>query len=176
VACVVLCDTNGGSLPHEVQQITTEVVAYLGGMAVGIHTQNDSGCAVANSVAAVLGGATQVQGTVNGYGERTGNANLMTVIPDLTLKLGIETLPPGRLERLTVVSRHVAELVNLPPHPSDPYVGVSAFAHKGGFAHLGPGSGRGRQLRTHRPRAGRQPHPGPGVRPRGPGRHVDEGE
>jgi 2-isopropylmalate synthase len=84
-------------------------------------------------VAAVLGGATQVQGTVNGYGERTGNANLMTVIPDLTLKLGIETLPPGRLERLTVVSRHVAELVNLPPHPSDPYVGVSAFAHKGGL-------------------------------------------
>ena len=133
VACVVLCDTNGGSLPHEVQQITTDVVAYLGGMAVGIHTQNDSGCAVANSVAAVLGGATQVQGTVNGYGERTGNANLMAVIPNLTLKLGIETLPPDRLERLTVVSRHVAELVNLPPHPSDPYVGMSAFAHKGGL-------------------------------------------
>jgi 2-isopropylmalate synthase len=132
-ACVVLCDTNGGSLPHEVQRITAEVVAYLGDVPVGIHTQNDSGCAVANSLAAVLGGASQVQGTVNGYGERTGNANLMTVIPDLTLKLGVETLPPGRMERLTLVSRHVAELVNLPPHPADPFVGISAFAHKGGL-------------------------------------------
>jgi 2-isopropylmalate synthase len=131
--CVVLCDTNGGSLPHEVQRITADVVAYLGDVQIGIHTQNDSGCAVANSVAAVLGGATHVQGTVNGYGERTGNANLMTVIPDLTLKLGIETLPEGRLERLTMVSRHVAELVNLPPHPADPFVGTSAFAHKGGL-------------------------------------------
>ena len=131
--CVVLCDTNGGSLPHEVQRITSEVSAYLGSVPIGIHTQNDSGCAVANSVAAVLGGATQVQGTINGYGERTGNANLMTVIPDLTLKLGIATLPEGRLERLTAVSRHVAELVNLPPHPADPFVGTSAFAHKGGL-------------------------------------------
>jgi 2-isopropylmalate synthase len=74
-----------------------------------------------------------VQGTVNGYGERTGNANLMTVIPDLTLKMGIATLPEGRMDRLTAVSRHVAELVNLPPHPADPYVGSSAFAHKGGL-------------------------------------------
>ena len=95
VACVVLCDTNGGSLPSRGAADHAEVVAYLAGVDVGIHTQNDSGCAVANSVAAVLGGATQVQGTVNGYGERTGNANLMTVIPDLTLKLGIQTLPPG---------------------------------------------------------------------------------
>jgi 2-isopropylmalate synthase len=133
-ACVVLCDTNGGSLPHEVQRITAEVVAYLGGdVQVGIHTQNDTGCAVANSVAAVVGGATHVQGTVNGYGERTGNANLMTVVPDLTLKLGVATLPEGRMERLTAVSRHVAELVNLPPLPADPYVGSSAFAHKGGL-------------------------------------------
>lgn len=132
--CVVLCDTNGGSLPHEVQRITGEVVTFLGpNTAVGIHTQNDSGCAVANSIAAVLGGATQVQGTVNGYGERTGNANLMTVIPDLTLKLGVATLPEGHLERLTVVSHRVAELVNLPPHPADPFVGQSAFAHKGGL-------------------------------------------
>jgi 2-isopropylmalate synthase len=132
--CVVLCDTNGGSLPHEVQRITTEVVSFVGGTtAVGIHTQNDSGCAVANSIAAVVGGATHVQGTVNGYGERTGNANLMTVIPDLTLKLGVATLPEGHLERLTVVSHRVAELVNLPPHPSDPFVGASAFAHKGGL-------------------------------------------
>lgn len=131
---VVLCDTNGGSLPHTVQRVTAEVVDFVGGAsAVGIHTQNDSGCAVANSIAAVLGGATQVQGTVNGYGERTGNANLMTVIPDLTLKLGVETLPAGRMERLTVVSHRVAELVNLPPHPADPFVGSSAFAHKGGL-------------------------------------------
>ena len=132
-ACLVLCDTNGGSLPHEVQRITAEVVSYFEGTTIGIHTQNDSGCAVANSVAAVVGGATHVQGTINGYGERTGNANLMTVIPDLTLKLGISTLPEGRMERLTAVSRHVAELVNLPPHPADPYVGSSAFAHKGGL-------------------------------------------
>ncbi len=131
--CVVLCDTNGGSLPHEVQRITGEVVSFLGEVPVGIHTQNDSGCAVANSVAAVVAGATHVQGTVNGYGERTGNANLMTVIPDLTLKMGVATLPEGRLERLTLVSHHVAELVNLPPQPADPFVGVSAFAHKGGL-------------------------------------------
>jgi 2-isopropylmalate synthase len=131
--CLVLCDTNGGSLPHDVERVTREVVRYFDGLTIGIHTQNDSGCAVANSVAAVVGGATHVQGTVNGYGERTGNANLMTVIPDLTLKMGVATLPEGRMERLTAVSRHVAELVNLPPHPADPYVGSSAFAHKGGL-------------------------------------------
>lgn len=131
---LVLCDTNGGSLPHEVQAIVTEVVRYFGpDQQIGIHTQNDTGCAVANSIAAVVGGATHVQGTINGYGERTGNANLMTVIPDLTLKMGVGTLPEGRLERLTHVSRVVAELVNLPPHPADPFVGQSAFAHKGGL-------------------------------------------
>ena len=131
---VVLCDTNGGSLPHEVQRIVGEVVAYFGpDQQIGIHTQNDTGCAVANSVAAVVAGATQVQGTVNGYGERTGNANLMTVIPDLQLKMGVTCLPDDRIERLTAVSRHVAELVNLPPHAADPYVGASAFAHKGGL-------------------------------------------
>jgi 2-isopropylmalate synthase len=132
--CVVLCDTNGGSLPHEVERVTREVVSFLGDSPmVGIHTQNDSGCAVANSVAAVIGGARQVQGTINGYGERTGNANLMTVVPDLTLKLGVRTLPEGRMDRLTLVSHHVAELVNLPPQPADPFVGASAFAHKGGL-------------------------------------------
>jgi 2-isopropylmalate synthase len=132
--CLVMCDTNGGSLPHEVQRIATEVHAYFGDdQQLGIHTQNDSGCAVANSVAAVLGGATQLQGTINGYGERTGNANLMTCIPHLELMMGVRCLPEGRLERLTAVSRHVAELVNLPPHAADPYVGMSAFAHKGGL-------------------------------------------
>ena len=131
--CLVLCDTNGGSLPHEVQHIAGEVARYFGGVPIGSHTPNDSGCAVANSIAAVVGGVTQVQGTVNGYGERTGNANLMTVIPDLTLKMGVKTLPEGNIGRLTAVSRHIAELVNLPPHPADPYVGSSAFAHKGGL-------------------------------------------
>jgi len=132
--CLVLCDTNGGSLPHEVQRIVGEVVTYFGpAQQVGIHTQNDSGCAVANSVAAVVAGARQLQGTVNGYGERTGNANLMTCIPNLALKMGIRCLPEGRLDRLTTVARHVAELVNLPPHEADPYVGRSAFAHKGGL-------------------------------------------
>ncbi len=151
---LVMCDTNGGSLPHEVQRIVGEVHAYFGGdVQLGIHTQNDSGCAVANSLAAVLSGATQLQGTINGYGERTGNANLMTCIPDLELKMGVQCLPEGRLERLTAVSRHVAELVNLPPHDADPYVGASAFAHKGGlhtsalgraggatYEHVDPGS------------------------------------
>jgi 2-isopropylmalate synthase len=131
---LVLCDTNGGSLPHEVQRIVGEVVAYFGAeRQIGIHTQNDSGCAVANSVAAVVAGATHLQGTVNGYGERTGNANLMTCIPNLQLKMGMRCLPDERLDRLTAVSRHVAELVNLPPHSADPYVGASAFAHKGGL-------------------------------------------
>jgi len=132
--CLVMCDTNGGSLPHEVQHIVGEVHAYFGAdQQLGIHTQNDSGCAVANSVVAVVAGATQLQGTVNGYGERTGNANLMTCIPNLELKMGVRCLPEGRLARLTAVSRHVAELVNLPPHAADPYVGQSAFAHKGGL-------------------------------------------
>jgi len=131
---LVLCDTNGGSLPHEVQRIVGEVVDYFGpDQQVGIHTQNDTGCAVANSVAAVVSGASHLQGTVNGYGERTGNANLMTCIPNLQLKMGISCLPEGRIDRLTAVSRHVAELVNLPPHAADPYVGSSAFAHKGGL-------------------------------------------
>jgi 2-isopropylmalate synthase len=131
--CLVLCDTNGGSLPHEVQHITAEIVRYFDGVSIGIHTQNDTGCAVANSVAAVVAGASQLQGTVNGYGERTGNANLMTCVPNLELKMGIRCLPEGRMERLTTVSRHVAERVNLPPHSADPYVGASAFAHKGGL-------------------------------------------
>ena len=131
---LVLCDTNGGSLPHEVQRIVGEVRSYFGPeQQIGIHTQNDTGCAAANSIVAVVAGATHVQGTVNGYGERTGNANLMTVVPDLQLKMGIQCLPDGHIERLTAVSRHVAELVNLPPHPADPYVGSSAFAHKGGL-------------------------------------------
>jgi 2-isopropylmalate synthase len=130
---LVLCDTNGGSLPHEVQAVTADVVAMFDGVTVGMHTQNDTGCAVANAVAGVLAGATHVQGTINGYGERTGNCDLTTFIPNLTLKMGIRTLPEGGLGRLTAVSHHVAELVNLPPVLSQPYVGASAFAHKAGL-------------------------------------------
>lgn len=133
-AALVLCDTNGGSLPFEVERITSEIHSYLGDdVALGIHCHNDTGCAVANSLAAVRGGATQVQGTINGYGERVGNANLTTIIPDLTLKMGVATLPEGRMERLTAVSHHVAELVNMALDPQAPYVGQTAFAHKAGL-------------------------------------------
>ena len=131
---VVLCDTNGGSLPHEVQHITGEVVGFVGGGAgVGIHTQNDSGCAVANSVAAVVAGATQVQGTVNGYGERTGNADLISVVANLELKLGREIVPLESLREATRIAHAVAEVTNVPPSSRQPYVGVSAFTHKAGL-------------------------------------------
>jgi 2-isopropylmalate synthase len=131
---VVLCDTNGGSLPNEVEAITAAVVAHVGAdVTVGIHCHDDTGCAVANSMAAVAGGARQVQGTLNGLGERTGNANLTTVIPNLSLKLGYRCLPDGRLAKLTAVSHHVAELLNRAVNPQAPYVGSSAFAHKAGL-------------------------------------------
>ncbi|MBU3689731.1 MAG: citramalate synthase [Acidimicrobiales bacterium mtb01] len=131
---VVLCDTNGGSLPHEVQSIVGDVKRHIGDDAIiGIHCHDDTGCAVANSVAAVLSGARHVQGTLNGLGERTGNTNLTTVIPNLQLKMGFECLPAGRIERLTAVSNHVAEVLNRPLNPQAPYVGASAFAHKAGL-------------------------------------------
>ncbi len=130
---LVLCDTNGGSLPHEVESATASVVAMFPDLTVGMHTQNDTGCAVANAVAGVRAGATHVQGTINGYGERTGNCDLTTFVPNLSLKMGIETLPVGRIEQLTSASNHVAELVNLPPMQQQPYVGKSAFAHKAGL-------------------------------------------
>jgi 2-isopropylmalate synthase len=131
---LVLCDTNGGSLPFEVEAIVGDVVRQFGSdVTIGIHCHDDTGCAVANSVAAVRAGARHVQGTVNGLGERTGNANLSTIIPNLSLKMGYTTLPEGRLERLTSVSHHVAELVNRPLDNQAPYVGASAFAHKAGL-------------------------------------------
>jgi len=131
---LVLCDTNGGSLPHEVESIVGDVVRLVGSDAiVGIHCHDDTGCAVANSMASVLAGARHVQGTLNGLGERTGNCNLTTVIPNLQLKLGMQCLPDGRLERLTAVSKHVAEVLNRPLDPQAPYVGSSAFAHKAGL-------------------------------------------
>ena len=108
--------------------------SYLGDdVRIGVHVHDDGGLGVANSLAAVRAGARQVQGTINGYGERTGNANLTTIIPNLTLKMGVETIPRDRLERLTPVSHHVAELVNMPLNPQAPYVGMSAFAHKAGL-------------------------------------------
>jgi len=131
---VVLCDTNGGSLPHEVAQIVADVHRHVGNdVTIGIHCHDDTGCAVANSMAAVLAGARHVQGTLNGLGERTGNCNLTTVIPNLQVKLGMSCLPDGRLERLTSVSNHVAEVLNRPLNPQAPYVGSSAFAHKAGL-------------------------------------------
>ena len=131
---VVLCDTNGGSLPHEVESIVGAVHRHIGNdVIIGIHCHDDTGCAVANSIAAVRAGARHVQGTLNGLGERTGNCNLTTVIPNLQMKLGIECLPEGRLERLTSVSKHIAEVLNRPLNPQAPYVGSSAFAHKAGL-------------------------------------------
>ncbi|MCU1391235.1 MAG: leuA [Ilumatobacteraceae bacterium] len=131
---VVLCDTNGGSLPHEVEAIVADVHRHIGTDAIiGIHCHDDTGCAVANSMAAVLAGARHVQGTLNGLGERTGNCNLTTVIPNLQMKLGYDCLPEGRLNRLTSVSKHIAEVLNRPLNPQAPYVGSSAFAHKAGL-------------------------------------------
>ncbi len=131
---VVLCDTNGGSLPHEVELIVAEVVRHVGkGIIVGIHCHDDTGCAVANSLAAVRSGARHIQGTLNGLGERTGNTNLTTIIPNLELKMGFNCLPQGHLQHLTAVSRHVAEVLNRPLNPQAPYVGKSAFAHKAGL-------------------------------------------
>lgn len=130
---LVLCDTNGGRLPHEIAEIVRAVRRHLPEAALGIHTHNDSGCAVANSVAAVAEGVTQVQGTINGYGERTGNANLCTIIPNLQLKMGVSVVPEENLADLTRVSHLVAELANMIPRDSDPYVGRDAFTHKGGM-------------------------------------------
>lgn len=129
---VVLCDTNGGTLPPAVEAAVADVVAHVD-CGVGIHVHNDTGCGVANALAAVRAGATQVQGTVNGYGERVGNCDLVPIIANLELKMGVPALPPGRLERLTSVARHVAELVNIPLNPQQPYAGASAFAHKAGL-------------------------------------------
>jgi 2-isopropylmalate synthase len=131
---LALCDTNGGSLPWQIETAVAAVRASLGegGPKIGVHCHDDTGCGVANSVAAVRAGATQVQGTINGYGERCGNANLCVVIPNLELKLGRRALPEGALPRLRDVARFVAEVANLAPDEHMAYVGGSAFAHKGG--------------------------------------------
>lgn len=128
---VVLCDTNGGTLTDEVAAIVREVRGRLN-VPLGIHTHNDGELAVANTLAAVREGAVHVQGTINGYGERCGNANLCSVIPNLQLKLGYRCVSDSQLQHLTELSRAVSELANLPPRKHLAYVGASAFAHKGG--------------------------------------------
>ena len=131
------CDTNGATLPARVTSTMAAVRVALPGVALGIHTHNDAECAVANSLAAVEEGARLVQGTINGYGERCGNANLVSIIPSLALKMGFDVLEPERLAELTSLSNFVAETANLQPDSWAPYVGRNAFAHKGGMHQQG---------------------------------------
>jgi 2-isopropylmalate synthase len=132
---VTCCDTNGGTLPHSVAAATAAVASTLAqtGVQVGIHCHDDAGCGVANTLAAVRAGATHVQGTMNGYGERCGNANLVSIIPSLQLKLGYECLTEAQLATLSEASHLIDELLNFTPDPDAPYVGRNAFAHKGGM-------------------------------------------
>jgi len=129
---VVLCDTNGGMLTHELGTIVRAISSECSTVALGIHTHNDSGLAVANTLAAVEGGAGIVQGTINGYGERCGNADLCGIIPNLQLKLGYKCVSEARLKELTEMSRYVSEISNMKPQDNQPFTGRSAFAHKGG--------------------------------------------
>ncbi|MBT3669535.1 MAG: citramalate synthase [Chloroflexi bacterium] len=130
---VVLCDTNGGSLPHEVSEIIAKIKNEIPDANIGVHTHNDGECAVANTLVGVQSGAMHVQGTINGYGERCGNANLCSIIPNLEIKFGHTCLPKGNLEQLFELSHFVAEIANLAPDDHIAYVGNSAFAHKGGI-------------------------------------------
>ncbi len=130
--CLVLCDTNGGSLPNEIA-VAIRVVRERTAVALGIHAHNDGGLAVANTLAAVAGGTSQVQGTINGYGERCGNADLCSIIPGLKLKMGIDCITDAGLAKLTEVSHYISEVANLALDASLPYVGSSAFSHKGGL-------------------------------------------
>ena len=129
---VTLCDTNGSSLPRQIAEATRDVAGDLD-VAVGIHTHNDLECAVANSLAAVEQGAGLVQGTMNGIGERTGNANLTSILPALQLKIGYECVTDEQLARLTELAHFIDELLNINPDPDQPFVGRNAFAHKGGM-------------------------------------------
>ncbi|MGI9015948.1 MAG: citramalate synthase [Euzebya sp.] len=158
--CVVLCDTNGGMLPEEVERVVVDVVGHLGSQVqIGIHVHNDTDCAVANSLVAMRAGATHVQGTINGIGERAGNANLSSIIPNLALKKGMtDVVAEGAVAKMTHVAHRVAEIMNQNPRPNAPYVGHAAFAHKAGlhasalakntdlYQHVDPGS-VGNQLR-----------------------------
>ncbi|MDA8277289.1 MAG: citramalate synthase [Actinomycetota bacterium] len=129
---LVLCDTNGGTLPHQVSKIVSAVKSTTD-LQIGVHFHNDSGCATANALTSVELGATHVQGCINGYGERTGNTDLSVTIPNLSLKMGIDTIPRERISLITSVSRHVAEVINIATDPQKPYVGASAFTHKAGL-------------------------------------------
>ncbi|RLB09371.1 MAG: citramalate synthase [Deltaproteobacteria bacterium] len=128
---IVFCDTNGGTMPHEIEEILKEVLPKVD-VYTGIHAHNDSGLAVANSITAVRCGVDMVQGTINGYGERCGNADLIPIIANLQLKMGYRCIPPEKLKHLTELSRFVSEIANMPPFPQRPFVGKSAFAHKAG--------------------------------------------
>jgi len=130
--CVVLCDTNGGTLPQQIEK-AIKAVQKASTIALGIHTHNDAELAVANSLAAVEAGVIQVQGTINGYGERCGNANLCSIIPTLKLKMGIDCVTDKQLSKLSDVSRYISELANMPHYDRLPYVGDDAFTHKGGI-------------------------------------------
>ncbi|MBP8820000.1 MAG: citramalate synthase [Syntrophomonadaceae bacterium] len=129
---LILCDTNGGSMPWEIGTIVQEVRSQVQ-IPLGIHAHNDSGCAVSNSLVAVKHGCRQVQGTINGYGERCGNSDICSVIPNLELKMGLSCLPPGNLKYLSEVSHYVSEIANMPHYNNQPFVGHGAFAHKGGI-------------------------------------------
>jgi 2-isopropylmalate synthase len=128
---IVLCDTNGGAMPHEIGSTMEEVKPHIP-LPLGIHAHNDCGLALANSLAAVEWGATMVQGTINGYGERCGNVDLISTIGNLQFKMGYQCLAPERVKQLTELSRYVSEVANVPPFNQRPFVGISAFAHKGG--------------------------------------------
>jgi 2-isopropylmalate synthase len=130
--CIVLCETNGGALPYEVEK-AVKAAKIITKITLGIHTHNDSELAVANTLVAVKAGVTHVQGTINGYGERTGNANLCSIIPSLKLKMGIDCITDEQLTHITEVSHYIAELANLVQDPYAPYVGTSAFSHKAGY-------------------------------------------
>jgi 2-isopropylmalate synthase len=131
-AVIALCDTNGGMLPHQIGDVVSDVLDGTGAR-LGIHCHKDTGCAVANSLAAVSAGATHVQGTINGYGERTGNADLLTVVSNLQLKLGMPVVDPARLQEGTRIAHAISEVTNIPHYSRQPYVGSSAFAHKAGL-------------------------------------------
>ncbi len=185
---LVLCDTNGGMLPFDVAKVVTAVKEQAG-VPLGIHVHNDAGCAVANSLVAVDAGVQQVQGTINGYGERTGNADLIPLAADLVLKMGaIDALPEGAIERLTELAHYVADIANLAPDSRQPYTGRYAFTHKAGL-HTSGVARVSRALRACGARDGRQPpwhrglglrggchdpHEGDGARP-GPRRRGDPG-
>ena len=170
---VALCDTNGGMLPTRLGDVVAHAVST--GVRVGIHTHNDANCAVANSLIAIEAGATHVQGTANGYGERSGNADLFSIVAALELKMDRPVLPDGGLRELFRVAHAVGEVANINLDTQAPYVGLSAFAHKAGHPRLGH-QGRPRPLPARRPRERRQRHAAAGVGDVRPGDDPAQGQ